>query len=259
MSELLSFDNGFVRTLTLNRPEQRNAYSESLKDELISALADASKNSSVRVVIVTGEGSAFCAGGDVKEMVERTGMFAGDPPQLRDAYNAGLQALTRAFQNFEKPVVAAVNGAAIGAGLGLALNCDIRIASETAKMGATFAKVGLIPGDGSGYLLARIVGFARAVELVLTARVIDAQNALQIGLVHEVVPADHVMLRAMEVAQEIAALPPTAVRLAKSHIYRTAHHDIDTSLHMAAAFQALTQSTEEHMDAARTVLNSLKK
>lgn len=259
MSELLISNNGYVRTLTLNRPDQRNAYSESLKDAVIAALADATKDVSVRVVIVTGAGSAFCAGGDVKEMVERTGMFAGDPPQLRDAYNAGLQALTRAFQTFEKPVVAAINGAAIGAGLGLALNCDIRIASDTAKMGATFAKVGLIPGDGSGYLLARIVGFARAVELVLTARVIDADRALQIGLVHEVVPRDQVLNRAYEVAQEIAALPPTAVRLAKSHLYRTAHHDIDTSLHMAAAFQALVQSTDEHMNAAQTVLDSLKK
>jgi len=259
MSELLVADQGPIRTLTLNRPEFRNAYSESLKDALIVALRDASLDDAVRVLIVTGAGSAFCAGGDLQAMVDRSGMFAGNPPELRDAYIRGLQALTRAFQAFEKPIVAAMNGPAIGAGLGLALNADIRIASKRARMGATFANVGLIPGDGSGYLLSRAIGFSRAMELLLTARVIDSARALEIGLVNEVVEADDLMKRALEVAGEIARLPPTAVKLAKSHLVRTAHLDVETSLHLAAAFQALTQSTDEHIEAAGSLLETLKK
>lgn len=258
MSELLVTDQGAIRILTLNRPEFRNAYSENLKDTLIEALRDAGRADSVRVVIVTGAGSAFCAGGDLQAMVDRSGMFAGNPPELRDAYIRGLQALTRAFQAFEKPIIAAMNGAAIGAGLGLALNADLRIASSRARMGATFAQVGLIPGDGSGYLLSRAIGFSRAMELLLTARVIDSERALEIGLVHEVVAPDELMARAIEVAEEIAALPPTAVKLAKSHLVRSAHLDVDTSLHLAAAFQALTQSTDEHIEAAQALLDSLK-
>lgn len=248
-----------IATITLNRPEARNAYSDELKVALLDALDEAESDDDVRVVIVTGAGKAFSAGGDIKAMRDRSGMFAGDPPELRTRYRHGLQAVTRRFDAFEKPVIAAMNGAAIGAGLGLALNCDIRICSERAKLGATFAKVGLIPGDGSGYLLTRIVGFAKALELVLTARVLTAEDALAIGLVNEVVPGEEVMTRALEVASEIAALPPKCVRLAKAHIYRTAHTDLNTSLHMAAAFQGLTQSTDEHLEAVESMIETIHK
>lgn len=246
-----------VALITLNRPEARNAYSDELKRLLLEALDEAETDDSVRTLVLTGAGKAFSAGGDIKAMADRSGMFAGDPPELRTQYRYGLQAVTRRFDSFEKPVIAAINGAAIGAGLGLALNCDIRICSERARLGATFAKVGLIPGDGSGYLLTRIVGFAKALELVLTARVLDAEDAHRIGLVNEVVPRDEVLKRALEVATEIAALPPGCVRLAKSHIYRTAHTDLNTSLHMAAAFQGLTQSTDEHLEAVEAMIEAI--
>jgi len=170
-----------------------------------------------------------------------------------------LQQVTRRFQSFEKPVIAAMNGAAIGAGLGLALNCDIRIAAEAAKMGATFTQIGLIPGDGSAYLLARAVGFPKALELILTSRVISARQALGMGLVNEVVEPERLMARSFEVAQEMVALPPKALSLAKALLYKTVHTDLETSLQMAAAFQGLTQSTQEHVDAVDDLLTSLRR
>lgn len=259
MSELLIRNEEAVRWLILNRPEARNAFTDEMTAAIIEALKDAAEDSSVRVVVVAANGSAFSAGGDLEAMVNRTGMFAGDAAELRDAYMRGLQAQSRAFQAFEKPVIAAINGPAIGAGLGLALHADIRIASERARLGATFAKVGLIPGDGSAYFLIRAIGFPRALELVLTGRVVDANAALSLGLVHEVVDADELEARAGAVAAEIAALPPKAVKLAKSHMYRTAHLDSDTALHLAAAYQGLVQSGDEHVAAAQAVLDSLKR
>ncbi len=259
MSSILYEVSDHIAVLTLNRPEARNAYSEDLKTDLLQALDDAETDPDVRVLIITGAGKAFSAGGDLKAMKDRTGMFSGEAPQLRTNYRFGLQAVTRRLNTFEKPTIAAVNGAAIGAGLGLALNCDIRIASERAKLGATFAKVGLIPGDGTGYLLTRIVGFAKALELVMTARVLDPAEALRIGLVNEVVAPDAVLERAKTMAAEIAALPPNAVRLAKAHIYRTAHTDLETSLQMAASFQANVQTTSEHIEAVEGMLDAISK
>lgn len=260
MSTILNYDfSDHVATLTLNRPEARNAYSSELKDALLDALDRAEAAPEVRVLVVTGAGRAFSAGGDLKAMQQKSGMFDGDPTELRTRYRFGLQAITRRLDAFEKPTIAAINGAAIGAGLGLALNCDLRVCARSARLGATFARVGLIPGDGSGYLLTRIVGFAKALELVLTARIIDSSEALAIGLVNEVVDNDALLDRAHELASEIAQLPPKSVQLAKSHIYRSAHTDLNTALHLAAAFQGLTQSTDEHLEAVEAVLESLSK
>lgn len=259
MSDVLISCNGAVATLTLNRPQARNAYTDELKDAVIEGLDALECDTDVRVVIVTGAGPSFSAGGDLKAMQERSGMFAGDPAELRTNYRFGLQQVTRRFQTFEKPVIAAINGGAIGAGLGLALNCDIRIAAADAKLGATFAKIGLIPGDGSGYLLARAIGFPRALELILTARILDAPQALAIGLVTEVVAPDALLARAGEIAAEIAALPPKGVQLAKAHLYRTVHGDLETSLQLAAAFQGLAQSSQEHVDAVEALLAGLKR
>lgn len=186
-------------------------------------------------------------------------MFSGDPTELRTNYRLGLQQMTRRFQSFEKPVIAAINGGAIGAGLGLAMNCDIRVAAADARLGATFTRIGLVPGDGSAYLLARAIGFPKALELVLTARVLNAEQALAMGLVSEVVPSERLMARATEIALEIAQLPPKAVGLAKALMYRTVHGDLETSLQMAAAFQGLTQSTDEHLEAVETLISSLKR
>ena len=257
MSDILYEVEDAIATITLNRPDARNAYSEAMVTDLVGALDRAEIDDEVRVVIVTGAGSAFCAGGDLKAMREHTGMFAGDPVELRQKYIRGIQSIPRRFDSFEKPTIAAINGAAIGAGLGLALMCDLRITSERAKFGSTFARVGLIPGDGGAYLLTRIVGFSRALELILTARVIDAQEASRIDLVHRVVAPDTLHNTAKETAEHIASLPPKAVRMAKTALYRSVDRDLETALHITAALQGLIQRTDEHDRAVEELLASL--
>ncbi|QDG53136.1 3-hxdroxyacyl-CoA dehydrogenase [Persicimonas caeni] len=259
MSDVLYEVENAVATITLNRPDARNAYSTEMAKELVEALDRAELDDEVRAVIVTGAGPAFCAGGDLKAMREESGMFAGDPVELRDNYLRGMQTIPRRFERFEKPVVAAINGHAIGAGLDLSLMCDIRIASDAAKFGSTFARVGLIPGDGGAYLLTRIVGFSKAVELILTAKVIGADEALELGLVSEVVPRDDVMDRARATAEQIASLPPKAVKTAKAALYRCVDRDIETALQITAALQACVQRTDEHQEAVEAMLEKISK
>ncbi len=257
MPDVLYDTDDAVATITLNRPDARNAYSDSMVEQLVDAIDRAEADSDVDVVIVTGSGSAFCAGGDLKAMRDQSGMFEGDPVELRDQYIKGIQTIPRRFESFEKPTIAAINGPAIGAGLGLALMCDLRIASQDAKFGSTFARVGLIPGDGGAYFLTRVVGFARALELMLTARVIDADEAADIDLIHHQVPDDEVMNRARETADQIASLPSKAVQTAKAALYRSVDQDMETALQLTAALQGLIQRTDEHHEAVEQLLESL--
>lgn len=255
--ELLYDIEDHVGTITLNRPEARNAWSENMVQSMLAVLQQAEQDPQVRALIITGQGASFCAGGDLKAMQQREGMFAGGTVELRDRYTRGLQAITRKFDHFEKPVIAAINGAAIGAGLDLALMADIRISSDQAKFGSTFASVGLIPGDGGAYLLTRAIGFSRAVELILTSRIIDAQEALRIALVHELTPTADVLATAQARAAHIAKLPAPAIKMAKAALYRTYHMDIESALQLTAAFQGLVQHTPEHMEAVERLLSKL--
>ena len=257
MSDILYDADDAIATITLNRPEARNAYSDDMVTHLVGALDRADADADVRVVIITGEGSSFCAGGDLKAMRDETGMFQGDPVELRDKYLRGMQSIPRRFNRFDKPTIAAINGPALGAGLGLALMCDLRISAQSAKFGSTFAKVGLIPGDGGAYLLNRVVGFARALELILTAQVIDADRAADIELVHRVVDDADLLTEARDTAQQIASLPPKALQMAKAALYRSVDQDLETSLHITAALQGLIQSTDEHQQAVADLLESL--
>lgn len=240
---------GALATITLDRPEARNAYSDEMCTQLIEALDRADFDDEIRCVILTGAGKSFHAGGDIKAMRERSGMFAGGPAELRARYIRGIQAVPRRIAEFGKPLIAAINGAAIGAGLDLACMCDIRIARAGAQLGSTFVKVGLVPGDGGAYFLTRVVGFARALELVLTGRVITAEQALAIGLVHEVVPAEQLLAVAHERAQAIAQHPPMAVQLTKRAAYRSYHADMATALELAASYQGIVQNMEDHQRA----------
>ncbi|MCA9681234.1 MAG: enoyl-CoA hydratase/isomerase family protein [Myxococcales bacterium] len=238
-----------VATITLDRPEARNAYSDEMCEQLVAAFDAADRDPAVRCVILTGTGKAFHAGGDVKAMRARSGMFAGDPGELRERYIRGIQAVPRRIAEFAKPLIAAINGPAIGAGLDLACMCDIRVASRAAKLGSTFVQVGLVPGDGGAYFLTRVVGFARALELVLSGRVLGADEALQIGLVHEVVEAEALMDAARARAEALAALPPLAVQLTKRAAYRSYGADMATALELAATYQGIVQNHEDHLKA----------
>lgn len=246
--------DGPVATITLDRPDARNAYSEAMVAGLVDALDAAERDDMVRCVVLTGAGPAFSAGGDLKRMLHKDGMFAGGPVELRRRYVDGIQRISRRLGLFDKPMIAAINGPAIGAGLDLACMCDLRLAARGAQFGSTFVKVGLVPGDGGAYFLARTIGFSRALELMLTARVIDCDEALRIGLVHRVVEPDDLLPAARTLAAELAALPPIALRLTKRAAYRSRDLDLDAALELAATYQGLAQSTADHREAVAAML-----
>lgn len=243
-----------IATITLDRPDARNAYSSEMVTSLVAALDAAESDAGVLAVILTGAGKAFHAGGDLKQMKAAEGMFAGDPVSLRKQYIDGIQRIPRRLTQFDKPIVAAVNGAAIGAGLDLACMCDVRVCARGAQLGSTFVKVGLVPGDGGAYFLARTIGFARALELVLTGRLVDADEALAIGLVHRVVEPAELMEAARATASLIAANSPLAVRLTKRAAYRSWDVDVDTALELAATYQGVVQNTADHREAVDAIL-----
>ena len=246
--------DGAVVTITLDRPDARNAYSAAMVTSLVAALDAAEADASVRCIVLTGEGKSFHAGGDLKAMRAASGMFEGGPLALRRQYVDGIHRVPRRIAACDKPIIAAINGAAIGAGLDLACMCDLRVAARGAKMGSTFVKVGLVPGDGGAYFLARVVGFSRALELVLTGRLVDADEALRIGLVTDVVEREELLPAAINLAQTIAENAPLAVQMTKRAAYRSWDADVDTALELAATYQGMVQNTEDHKRAVEAIL-----
>jgi 2-(1,2-epoxy-1,2-dihydrophenyl)acetyl-CoA isomerase len=212
-----------IGTLTLNRPEKLNAYTTEMGDEVTSAIRAWRDDPAVRVVILTGAGRGFCAGVDLEHLkAHQAGQNASNGPRLGD--EDFLKQLPLELTEYPKPLIAAVNGAAIGVGVTMILPCDIRIAADSAKLGLAFVKLGILPGLGSTHLLPRIVGRAKALELVLSARTIGAAEAAACGLVNRVVPAEKLLADARELAAAIAAHPPAAVAAAKAAInYGHAH------------------------------------
>ncbi len=246
--------SGHVATITLDREASRNAYTMDMIASLELAFDAAEQDDNVRCVILTGAGAAFSAGGDVKAMLDKTGMFAGAPSELRRRYLEGIHRVPRRLARFEKPIIAAINGPAIGAGLDLACLADIRIAARGARFGSTFVKLGLVPGDGGAFLLARVIGFPRALELMLTARIIDASEAAQLGVVHEVVDGGALMLAARDKAAMIAENAPLAVRLTKVACYQAQHQTLDQALNAAATYQGIVQNSHDHTEGVKAML-----
>ena len=239
-----------IAVLTLNRPDIRNAITDlAIIDEIIHALEAVQADETIKCLVVTGAGTAFSAGGNIKDMYNKQGMFSGDPDRVRANYRNTIQRIPLAFQRLDVPAIAAVNGPAIGAGCDLTCMCDLRIASEAARFGETFVSVGLIPGDGGAFLLPRVVGLSKALELAFTCRVIDAVEALRIGLVSEVAPAESLMERSIEVASEIARQPGRILRLAKRLFYTAQGKSLEETLEISAAYQALCHHAPEHMEA----------
>lgn len=239
-----------ITTWTLNMPEARNPISG---DEVVSRMVDlaaaANADRNVRVVILTGAGSAFSAGGNVKDMVDRVGMFGGSQADIQHGYTSGIQRLTRAIYGCEVPIIAAVNGPAVGAGCDLALMADMRIASENAFFAESFVKLGLIPGDGGAWLLPRAVGAARAAEMAFTGDRVDAATALEWGLVSRVVAADALMDTARQLAARVASNPPNALRLTKKLLREADTQHLGGILELSAAMQAISHGTADHREA----------
>lgn len=248
--------DGAILTVTLNLPEKRNPISDNdMVDALCAAMDAADKDIEVRCVILTGAGSAFSSGGDLKQMAPDVGSLrASRPVQTRRNYKYGIQRLPMLFQALEVPVIAAVNGPAIGAGCDLACMCDIRIASENARFAESFVKLGIIPGDGGAWLLPRIIGFSKATELALTGEQIDAQEARRIGLVSDVVPAADLLSAAKIIADKIAANPPHAVRMTKRLLREGQTADLKNILEMSAAMQAIVHATSDNDEAINAFL-----
>lgn len=257
--EIVFEQKGDIAVLTLNRPDIRNAFThQEMIEEIVDACQRIQDSETISVLVVTGAGSAFSAGGNVKDMYKKEGMFSGDPNDVRQNYRKGIQRVTLAFQRLDVPAIAAVNGPAVGAGCDLTCMCDIRIASEKAKFGETFVSVGLIPGDGGAFLLPRVVGFSKALEMAFTCRVIDAAEALRIGLVSEVTSPERLMERAMEVAEEIAQHPARILRLAKRLFYLSQGRSLEETLELSCSFQALCHHSPEHMAALEAFLSRQK-
>lgn len=245
---------GHLALITLNRPDAHNAYSADMVGALVSALHRADDDKNVRCILITGAGRSFSAGGDLKLMRDRAGMFEGDPLHLRERYRRGIQTIPRAFESIRTPVIAAVNGAAIGAGLDLACMCDIRVASSRAKFGQTFVKLGLVPGDGGAYFLQRVVGFPRALELALTGKIINATRALEIDLVHYVVEPEALITEAKKIAESICANAPQAVQLTRRACYQAQHQSVNQALETAATYQGIAQNTRDHKEGVDAIL-----
>lgn len=242
-------DQGIV-TITLNDPETRNAISDhDMIEALLAAIAAADTDPKARVAILTGAGKGFSSGGNLKTMGGPGGLNDKMPPKTRLNYKRGIQRLPLAFEALEIPVVAAVNGAAIGAGCDLTLMCDVRIAGESARFAESFVKLGIVPGDGGAWLLPRVVGWSKACEMALTGDMVDAEEARRIGLVSKVVPDDHLMEAAREVALRIAANPPHAVRMTKRLLRAASQQSLAHILETSAAYQALAHTTADHLEA----------
>ena len=239
-----------IETWTLNLPDSRNPISDpAIVDALCDRVAAVNADHDVRAVVLTGAGSAFSAGGNVKDMVDKAGMFGGSPYELRDGYRGGIQRIPRALYHCEVPVVAAVNGPAVGAGCDLAVMCDLRVASTKAWFAESFVQLGIIPGDGGAWLLTKAVGPARAAEMALTGDRVKADQAAAWGLVNEVVEPEDLMEAARALAARVAKNPPHAVRMAKRLLRESQHQSLESLLELSAAMQALAHHTADHREA----------
>ncbi len=250
MSTLLFEKHGFIATLTINRPESRNILGEEGDGELFeAAAARINADRDLRCAILTGAGAAFSAGGNLKAMREKSGVFAGTPERIEESYKTNIHKIVRSLWNLEVPLIAAINGAAIGLGNDVACLADIRIASKFAVFGATFLKIGLVPGDGGAWILPRIIGQSRAAELFFTGETIDAATALEWGLVSRLVPPELLMEEAHGLAREICRQPPGVLRMTKKLMREAAGANLETIMDRSAAFQARAHMSEDHAEA----------
>lgn len=251
--ELGTYDG--VLVATLNRPDKKNATSKEMLEALRAALAQANDDDAIRCFVLTGAGDAFCSGGDLGRRAKEM----GDPTPLeRKNQLAHTQRLALAIEQFEKPLIAAVNGPAVGAGMDLSLMCDIRFAAASARFSEGYIKVGLIPGNGGCWFLPRLVGTARALELLWTGDHVGAEEALRIGLVNRVVADDQLMPETLAFAKRLAEGPPLQQRDIKKLLYQGLRTDLRTSLEAVTTHMAVVQSTTDYKEAIQAFKDKRK-
>jgi len=250
-----SIADGIAR-IVLDRPERMNAFTFDMIDAWTAALQQCRTDDAVKVVIVTGTGSAFCSGGDIVEMGDR---LTHTPEQRKNELFHRIERIPLALEDLDKPVIAAVNGVATGAGMDMALMCDLRYAAQSARFAETYVKVGLVPGAGGAHFLPRLVGVSKALELFLTGDFIDAQEALRIGLVNKVFADETLAEEVDKIARRMLKAPGLTLRMTKRAIYQGMRNDLRTNLDMISSHYAVITATEEHRDLVRSFIAARSK
>lgn len=252
---LQSRREGAILILTMSQPETRNALTgNSAVEEFVQACEAIRRDMTVRAVILTGEGPVFSSGGNVKDMLRyQTEQLM--PDTVREEYRNGIQRLPKALYNLDVPVIAAINGPAIGAGLDLTCMCDIRIASDKATFAESFVKVGIVPGDGGAWLLPRAVGASKAAEMAFTGDALNAEQALACGLVSRVVPHEDLLEEALKLARRIAANPGGVLRMTKRLLREGERSSLESLLELSAGYQAIAHMTDDHHEAVRAFID----
>jgi enoyl-CoA hydratase/carnithine racemase len=242
-----------LATITLDRPDRMNAFTFEMIEAWTAALERCRRDDAVKVVVVTGTGTAFCSGGDIVEMGDR---LAHPPAQRKDELFEKIQRIPLTLEDLDKPVIAAVNGAATGAGMDLALMCDLRYAARSARFAETYVRVGLVPGAGGAHFLPRIVGPSKALELFFTGDFIDAEEAHRIGIVNQVFD-DAALAREVEkIARKIARAPTLTLRMIKRAVYQGMRNDLRTNLDLISSHYAVITSTPEHHKAVQSFIEA---
>lgn len=251
-SELLVEIDAHVQTITLNRPEKKNAFTPTMIEEWAKALASARTDPDVHVIVETGVGDAFCSGGDVGRMGASR---RHQSPSDRKAYLfEHIHRIALTLDDIDKPVIAAINGTAVGAGLDLALMADIRYMASEARVAEGYVKVGLVPGDGGAFFLPRLVGLSKALELFWTGRFVDAAEALEMGLVDRVVPRKRLMEETLALAQTIAEGPQLAIRYTKRAVYQSLKSDLRTALDLISSHYGIVTASDDHQEGVQAFL-----
>ncbi|WP_235850825.1 enoyl-CoA hydratase-related protein [Paraburkholderia piptadeniae] len=244
-----------VVTLTLNRDDVRNELTGTkLVEDIEGTVAWINANEDVAALIITGAGKAFSSGGNIKHMFHREGSFGGDVYEVQNRYRAGIQRIPLAMQKLEVPSIAAINGAAVGAGFDLACMCDIRLAVPDAILGETFINVGIVPGDGGAWFLQRLVGYERAAELTFSGRTFNGEEAKAMGIVLDVAAPDDLLEAAQRLAQVFASKPPQALRLTKRLMKNAQRMELADFLDHCAVFQGMCHNTDDHIEALAATL-----
>jgi enoyl-CoA hydratase/carnithine racemase len=252
-SELTLSDR--VATLILNRDDVRNALTGTeLTEDIVNTAKWVNRTPEVSVLIITGTGKAFSAGGNIKDMRDRKGTFGGDVHQVQQNYREGIQRIPLALHEIDVPTIAAINGPAIGAGFDLACMCDIRLAAKGAVMGETFVNLGIIPGDGGAWFLQRLIGYQKAAELTFSGRLIDADEAKDLGIVMQVVEPGQLMPSVDEMAKNFASKPPQALRYVKRLMKKAQRQELPDFLETCALFQGICHNTEDHLEAVNAFI-----
>lgn len=251
-STLLYESSDGVATLTFNRPDKSNAFDETMIAETLDALKTVARDASVRAVVITGAGKNFCAGQDLAPLLRY--YQSGQPVPFGEHVRTSYNVIVTQIRTIEKPFIAAINGAAAGAGLGIACACDLRCASEQARFRMAFVGIGLAPDSGTSLLLPRLIGWGRALEMALTNATLDATMALQYGLIQRVFSADELMPKTMELARQLASAPTRAIGLTKRAFNRALTCDLETALEYEAMLQEIAGRTLDHREGVQAFI-----